>query len=57
MLHTVTNQFLSDNYPTTRSGKPVYSKNDKRISIDPAEFRANLARKIEELHQLELTEE
>ena len=42
MLHTVTSDFLKDNYPTTRdkaaAAGPI--KAYQRINVDPAEFRA-----------------
>lgn len=53
MLHTVTDEFLQDKYPTTATGrKPVKA----RIAVDPKEFRAKLQKKIEELRQLEISE-
>ena len=58
MLHTVTNDFLLDKYPTTRdknSKGPI--KSNQRFNIDPAEFRAKLAKKIYELHKKEISEE
>ena len=58
MLHTATSEFLKDNYPTTRdknSAGPI--KAYQRINVDPAEFRAQLARKIEELHRMETNQD
>ena len=54
MLHTVTDKFLADSYPTTRDkDSGAHAKASRRISVDPIEFRAKLARKIEELHKVE----
>ena len=54
MLHTVTDKFLQDNYPTTRDRETgAQARANRRISVDPIEFRAKLAKKIEELHKVE----
>ena len=61
MLHTITDEFLQDSYPVTRdsnvgagSSHPV--KAHQRFSLEPNEFRLKLARKINELRMLEVSD-
>ena len=53
MLHTVTNEFLEDSYPTTKQGTGIrVPRNAGTFRVDPNEFKAKLAKKIEELQRL-----
>jgi len=54
MLHTVTNEFLQDKYPTSVPLKTNPVK-PHRIEVDPAGFRANLRKKIEEIRMIEMS--
>ena len=56
MLHTVTDEFLQDSYPTTRHVTRTMPVKAQRIAIDPSEFRAKLQKKIDELRLLEVSE-
>jgi len=56
MLHTVTDEFLQDSYPTTRHVTRTMPVKAQRIAIDPSEFRAKLQKKIDELRMLEVSE-
>ena len=58
MLHTVTDEFLQDSYPTTRdknTSGPIKAGLQRHF-LNPGEFRAKLAKKIEELRQLEISD-
>ena len=49
VLHSTTDRFLEDRYPTTKDSNKRVPVRPHRIYVDPLEFRMKLQKKIEEL--------